>query len=285
MNSGNMLNAGNKIKITNSFELTIFEEIYPCNAQTGRSLYKVRDNKTMLFYALKIFDLSINNVQEIEKEILGLNGADLGSVAPKCRNFSVQGDVGYLLMDWFEGMTLAQRYPLPPEDIFELRERVEVLQNLCFAVEKIHSHKVFHRDLKPENIILPEGRDLGSKIKLIDFGMSGVKRKKGEGTDQFRAPEQEGRRDFNLRAQVDIFSIGIIGWWLITGKIPELYVDEISFTDWDNLNEITLQKDCPYASTDLENTLKTALAYRPEKRYPNARLFGMTLKNCKLKEN
>lgn len=279
------LKSGSRAEIPHLFDVDIFEVVYPLNELTGRALYKVRDRRTQLFYALKTFALDLNNQGEIQKEILSLNGFDLGNIAPKCRSFSISGNEGLLLMDWFEGKTLAQKYPSAPEDIYDLRDRVAQLQGLCWAVDKIHSKKIFHRDLKPENIIISSERGPGAKIKLIDFGMSNVRRgeNRREGSS-FRAPEQDGRRDFNLKAQVDIFAIGKIGWWLLTGNNPQFFEDEDTFADWENLDSMNLQEECPLATKSLDSALKGALAYKPEKRYRNARQFEIALKNCKLKE-
>ena len=278
-----VFSSGSKLAIRHSFDLAVFEAIYPFNALTGRALYKVRDQKTHLFYALKIFSLDLNDRREIEREILSMNKADLGNIVPKCRALSVEGNEARLLMDWVEGKTFAQEYALPLKDYYDLRNRVTMLQELCFAVDKIHAHQIFHRDLKPENIILSSDSGPGTKVRLIDFGLSNVKRQNSEGS-ACRAPEQDGRRDFNLRAQVDVFALGKIGWWLITGNLPQLYENEDTCGDWDNLEGLDLNNECPLAAKSLGDVLKTALAYSPEKRYRHARHMAMALKNAKLKE-
>lgn len=276
---------GSKLEIRNILDLAVFEEIYPYNEGTGRALYKVRDQKNHLFYALKTFDLECNDRREIEKEILSLNNFDLGNIAPKCRFFSVDQNQGLLIMDWFEGKTLAQQHATPPEDFYDLRSRVNLLQSLCFAVDKIHSKNIYHRDLKPENIILSSDRGAEGEVRLIDFGMSNFRRRKGNQSEggPFRAPEQDGSRDLNLRAQVDIFAIGKIGWWLVTGKNPQLHVNDCS-ADWENLEGLNLLEGCPFATKSFETVLKSAMAYKPEKRYRNVRQFEIALKQCKLKE-
>lgn len=279
------LKSGSRLEIQNHLSLEVFEEIYPFNEVTGRALFKVRDRKTQLFYALKTFALELNDEKEIQREILSLNNYDFGSVVPKCRWFSVARDHGMLLMDWVEGRNMAQRYSSPPEDFYAMRERIAHLQGLCIALDKLHARKIFHRDLKPENIIISLDRGAEEKINLIDFGMVNVRRGQRlcEGSS-FRAPEQDGRRDFNLMAQVDIFSVGKIGWWLLTGTNPQLFENEETFADWDNLDSLSLSDGCPIAPKSLELALKGALAYQPEKRYRSAKQFEFALKNCKLKE-
>ncbi|WP_429885641.1 serine/threonine protein kinase [Geoalkalibacter halelectricus] len=277
------LTGGSRVDFRNQFDLQVFEEIYPQNGVTGRALYKVRDLNTNLFYALKTFDLGCNDRHEIEKEVLSLNKADLGHIAPKCRALSFNGNEARLLMDWVEGKTFAQEFPEPPEDVFDLRKRVAKLQELCFSVDRIHAKNIFHRDLKPENIIIsPEGNP-GLTVRLIDFGLSLQKRQKGQAEGSaFRAPEQDDRRDFNLRTQADIFALGKIGWWLFTGKNPQLYVDESTCADWENLERLDLCQECLFANKSLEKALKTAMAYEPKKRYRHARLLGMALKESKV---
>ena len=272
-----------KVAFDNRFALTVFESVYPRNTLTGRALYKVRDDQTLLFYALKVFDLELNDRREIEREILALNNFDLDFIAPKCRAFSISQKQGFLLMDWISGDTLAKKFPFPPQDIYDLRSRVDVLCHLCQALDKVHARKILHRDLKPENVLLSTDRSAACKVRLIDFGMANHRRGNGQEGSSFRAPEQDGRRDFNLRAQVDIFAIGKIAWWLVTGNYLNLWEDDSS-TDWQNLDAVDLCAACPLAVPALEVAIKKALAYRPENRYRNVRQFEMALKNCNLRE-
>ena len=97
-----------------------------------------------------------------------------------------------------------------------------VINKLLTAISHIHSLGIVHRDLKPENILF-ENKSESSDIKIIDFGVSRQFFKKNDelnsivGTPYYVAPEVlSGKYD----KKVDIWSIGIIMYVLMTGKPP-----------------------------------------------------------------
>jgi serine/threonine protein kinase len=94
------------------------------------------------------------------------------------------------------------------------------------SIEYIHNTScIVHRDLKPENILLNQNYDL----KIADFGLS--TRKEGKhglgihysavGTRQYQAPEVLERRPYRGE-QVDVFSMGVILFIMVTGSLPYL---------------------------------------------------------------
>ena len=94
---------------------------------------------------------------------------------------------------------------------------------MLLAINYMHQMKVTHRDLKPENILL-ESKDLNSlDIKISDFGFSCFfDPTKGLnlvlGTPLYMAPEIILRKNYNEK--VDIWSIGIITYMLLSGQSP-----------------------------------------------------------------
>lgn len=97
---------------------------------------------------------------------------------------------------------------------------ISIGMQLCDILSYLHGQTppVIHRDLKPQNIILNES----GQVMLIDFGISRVydKRAKADtvffGTQKFAPPEQYGFSQTDNRA--DIFSLGVVLAWLLTGK-------------------------------------------------------------------
>ena len=127
----------------------------------------------------------------------------------------------YIAMELVRGTSLRrilQHNPLP------LKTALEVLLQVCYAIGHLHSHGVIHGDLKPENILITDQ----NQVKVIDFGISKVVAEgpspggeKGErfiGTPIYMSPEvQENPK--NASIQSDIYSIGIIAYELVMGKI------------------------------------------------------------------
>lgn len=112
-----------------------------------------------------------------------------------------------------------------------LRERLELCVDLCMAVQHAHQRGVIHRDLKPTNVLVTvqDGKPI---IKVIDFGVS--KALHGElagrtllthgsqliGTPLYMAPEQAKRTHYDVDTRVDVYSIGVVLYELLTDTTP-----------------------------------------------------------------
>ncbi len=132
--------------------------------------------------------------------------------------------VGYLVLEYIPGQTLAERIA---RSRFNPQEALSIAQQIAEAVAAAHEHGVIHRDLKPGNIkITPEGR-----IKVLDFGLA--KALGGEAPDQqstvtlpgrvmgtpaYMSPEQA--RGLETDKRCDIWSFGCVLYEMLTGKVP-----------------------------------------------------------------
>ena len=127
----------------------------------------------------------------------------------------------YLAMEYVEGELLSSR--IQRERQFPIATALDFALQIADVLVYLHDRNVVHRDLKPENLmILPTG-----KIKLMDFGIafdtsqrritwSGLSQPVG--TPNYMAPEQiKGQRG---STSTDIYSLGIILYEMLTGKVP-----------------------------------------------------------------
>ena len=86
--------------------------------------------------------------------------------------FAQQGDerVAYLVMEYLDGCTLAD--VLAEESRLPLEWAIDILEQVCSAVDEAHQQGIVHRDLKPDNIWLEPNRRGGYTIKVLDFGVA-----------------------------------------------------------------------------------------------------------------
>ncbi len=134
-------------------------------------------------------------------------------------DFGDADGVKFITMEFVEGQDLRgliqEKKKFPPE------EAVEIIQQVCRALEAAHSVGVIHRDLKPQNIM----RDRTGRILVMDFGLARMVEGDGMtqtgalvGTMEYMSPEQALGKDLDQRS--DLYSMGLILYELLTGKMP-----------------------------------------------------------------
>jgi serine/threonine protein kinase len=197
-------------------------------------VYKARDTRLDRTVAIKVLPTHLANRPELRerfereaKTIASLNHPHI------CTLYDTghQDDIDFLVMEYIEGETLAQRLQkgsLPIQQV--LQYAIEISD----ALDKAHRTGITHRDLKPGNIMLTK-----SGSKLLDFGLAKLRQEAAPatplsqlptvaeavtaqgmilGTLQYMAPEQvEGKTD-EIDARTDIFAFGAVVYEMATGK-------------------------------------------------------------------
>ncbi len=137
--------------------------------------------------------------------------------------FGLAGNLHFFLMEYVDGMNLRQ---LQLSGRLSPREALQIVPQLCDALQFAHDEGVVHRDIKPENILI----DQKGRVKIADFGLAkmlghetGDMRLTGEGhvmgTPHYMSPEQiEHPLDVDHRA--DIYSLGVVFYEMLTGELP-----------------------------------------------------------------
>jgi eukaryotic-like serine/threonine-protein kinase len=187
----------------------------------------------------------------------------------------------YMVMEWVEGRLLRQVMfeagKMPPE------RAIHITLGILKALEYIHKNGVVHRDLKPENIML----DPQDGIKLIDFGIAsqeGAKRltyagfTQTMGSPDYISPEQvKGKRG---DARTDIYSMGVILYEMLTGKLPFTGPSPMAAMNERLLNHpMPPTVANPAVSPQLQEVIYRAIERNPENRYAHAHEFEHDLEH------
>ncbi|MFO0666064.1 MAG: serine/threonine-protein kinase [Polyangiaceae bacterium] len=133
----------------------------------------------------------------------------------------------YIVMELAVGRSLAD--VLETEGAVDPQRAVKILTQIAGSLEEAHSHGIIHRDLKPENVMLIDRAGQKDFVKVLDFGIAKNRDEEAQGrkltqagtvlgTPPYMSPEQFSGQA--LGPQSDIYSLGVMAFELLTGKLP-----------------------------------------------------------------
>ncbi len=133
----------------------------------------------------------------------------------------VDAEGGYIVMEYVAGGTL-ERF-CNPESLLNLDRLVEIVFKCTRALDYACRMGITHRDIKPANILLTGRDDVGGDIKISDFGSalmssSDQTQVANVGSPAYMSPQQV--REMPLTHQTDIYSLGVVMYQLLTGRLP-----------------------------------------------------------------
>lgn len=186
------------------------------------SVYKAADREVERIVALKIIrpDLASNPaiLARFKQELLTAHQVTHKNVIRIYDMAEAQG-VKFITMEFVEGTDL--RRVLLDHGKLLPEQAVEIIRQICRALEAAHTVGIIHRDLKPQNIM----QDKNGRILVMDFGLarsveSGGMTQTGAllGTIEYMSPEQSMGKNLDQRS--DLFAVGLIFYELLSGKTP-----------------------------------------------------------------
>ena len=237
------------------------------------SVYLARDREVNRIVALKVIRPELTGnlaVLDRFKQELVLSHQVTHKNVIRIYDMGDADGLKFITMEFVEGEDL--RTLIHERKKFSPEEAVEITQQICRALEATHSVGVIHRDLKPQNIM----RDKSGRILLMDFGLARTLEGDGMtqtgalvGTMEYMSPEQALGKALDPRS--DLFTVGLILYELLTGKMPFQAESAVA-----SLIKRTQERAVPVSEHDetiprpLTNIVSKCLERDPGLRYPSA---------------
>ena len=191
----------------------------------------------------------------------------------------------YIVMEYIEGRNLKQL--LKRRNSLTLNEVMDIMLQLTDGIAHAHDSYIIHRDIKPQNILILDN----GLVKITDFGISTAlnstqltQTNSVMGSVHYLPPEQATGKAASIKS--DIYSMGILMYELLTGKLP---------FKGDNAVEIALKQmkekipsileEKPNIPQSVENIVLRACAKNPKNRYDDAKEMHDDLEKCLKEEN
>ena len=214
--------------------------------------------------ALKIIKLGMDTRQVIgrfEAERQALAVMDHPNIAKVFDAGSTDTGRPYFVMEYAEGVTFT-RYC--NEHKLSVRERLELFQKVCLAVQHAHQKGIIHRDIKPSNVIVTSV-DGEHAPKVIDFGIAKATESRetehsmftelGQiiGTPAYMSPEQAGLTNEDIDTRSDVYALGVLLYEAMTGETP-FNTKTLLSAGMEEIRRIIREVDPPKPSTRLSGT-------------------------------
>src|SRR5438270_9037884 len=187
------------------------------------AVYKAKDREVNQIVALKVIRPDLANspaiIERFKQELILARQVTHRNVI-RIYDLAEADGLKFITMEFIEGEDLRslihEKKKLPPE------EAVEIMRQVCRALEAAHTVGVIHRDLKPQNIM----RDKSGRVLVMDFGLARLQDSTDGmtqtgaivGTMEYMSPEQGLGKPLDERS--DLFAVGLIFYELLTGQMP-----------------------------------------------------------------
>ena len=227
------------------------------------AVYKVRQKNLDRIVALKVFLYRADDAefavrfQREARALARLNHPNIVTV----HDFGVREDAHYLIMEYIDGLNLRQ---ISAEERISPEMALQIVPQLCDALQYAHDNGVIHRDIKPENLLL----DTNGRINIADFGLAKMqgnelngtltRTQQVMGTVNYMAPEQR-ERPTEVDHRADIYSLGVVIYEMLTGELP--------------IGRFQPPSNKSSVNANLDEVVMRALEKEPDRRYQQASEF------------
>jgi len=186
----------------------------------------------------------------------------------------------YIVMEYIEGKHLKEL--VKKRGKLTVSEVVDIMMQITDGMSVAHDSYIIHRDIKPQNIMILEN----GLVKITDFGIAMAmnatqltQTNSVMGSVHYIPPEQASGKGATL--QSDIYSMGIVMYELLTGRLPHRGENAVEIA-LKHLKEPipNIKEELPNLPNSIENIILKATAKNPKNRYADAREMHEDLKTC-----
>jgi serine/threonine protein kinase len=182
------------------------------------------------------------------------------------------GDYCFIAMELLDGENLTSFNKV--DTLLPYTKVMEMVRQMCLAMDFAHSRKVIHRDIKPANLMFTKD----NRIKVTDFGIAMLTRSTTSdlqvmGTPSYMSPEQT--KGLKLTPQTDFFSLGVVFFELLVGRRP--FMGRTLYELMENIRYApapSLLSFNPKLPASLDRVVHRALEKEPELRYRTGKDFA-----------
>lgn len=266
---------------------------YEVGAVVGRGGYGMVcrgvDRETGRAVALKMLSTEAGRDPDVvermlreQQALLALRGTCAVTAVDLCR---LESGAPCLVMEWLEGSDLEHRLSEHEAagTFATTEELLATLAPVTATLERAHEIGLVHRDIKPANIYLTH--DPAAPVRLLDFGLSRMKSAAPitaagmvMGSPSYISPETWGGDSRALDGRADLFSLAVIVFRCLTGKLPfdapDLMGKMTAVTSGPRPSVLALRPDLP---AGIDVWMKHALAIQPDNRYQTGSDFQAAL--------
>ena len=186
----------------------------------------------------------------------------------------------YIVMEYVEGKTLKSL--IKKRGVLTLPEVIDIMQQLTSAISCAHDSNIIHRDIKPQNVLIKED----GIVKITDFGIAMAlnsneltQTNSVMGSVHYLPPEQANGKGATLKS--DIYSLGIVMFELLTGKLPFRGENAVEIAIKQMKNQIpsvcSMNESIPQS---VENIILKACAKNPKNRYNTVKDMYADIETC-----
>lgn len=234
------------------------------------TVYKGRDQKLNRNVAIKVLKSEYREDANFVRKFREEAQAAARLAHPNIVNvYDVGEEMGihYIVMELVEGITL-KNY-IERKGKLTIREATSIAIQVSMGLEVAHNNDIVHRDIKPQNVMISKD----GKVKVMDFGIAKAASSEtissnAMGSVHYTSPEQA--RGGYSDAKSDIYSLGIVMYEMVTGRVPFDGETTVAVAVKHLQEEMPSPKIfCPELPVSLENIIYKCTEKTSAKRYAN----------------